>query len=535
MTERHVLAIDLGTSGPKAAIVSESGRIVGSAQARVAIRSTPDGGVEQDPEEIWRASVASAIGALRAAQVPPGDVVAVIASSQYSSIVPVDDQGQALADMVLWMDQRGAPKRLARLPGYPQRRDSSLAKLRWLRVHGLAPVDGGISLTHMRWLRYARPDVYARTAAFLEPMDYLTLRFCGRATANQCSAFMMLLTDNRRLGTVDWDPGLVAASLIDADKLPELVPVGAEVGTLLPAVAAELGLLPSTVVLSGCNDTQSGAIAAGAFQGTHAGLSVGTTGVIVTHVAKKKTNPRTLIFTVPSPLGDRYLLTAENGVAGVGVDHFLDQVVYPDDAFATADRGDDAYAAFTAAASSSPPGAGGVVYLPWLRGSLAPTADSRVRGGFLNVDLDTTRADLARAILEGVALNFRRLQAPVQSFAQREVSHFAFYGGGARSDLWTQIMADVLGVPVHQLDQPSQANSLGAGLFALERLDIIGIDEVASIPAVRAVFEPDPGHAGLYEDRAGHLSEAFAKNRALFRSLNQRPRAAGRDRPTGGG
>lgn len=521
MTPRHVLTIDLGTSGPKAAVVSMDGRILGSGQARVPTVLTPDGGAEQDPRAIWQATVDSATGALVAARVDPGQVAAVVASSQYSSIVPVDAAGEPVANMVLWMDGRGSPRRLARLPAYPGK-DSPLALVHWLRVHGLAPVDGGLSLAHMRWFRYARPEVYERTAAFLEPMDYLTLRMTGRATANPCSAYMLLLTDNRTLDVKDWDPALLARSHIDRDRLPELVPVGSRVGPLLPEVAAQLGLAGGTAVLSGINDTQAGAVAAGAFTGDHAGLAVGTTGVIVTHVAKKKTNPRAMLFTVPSPLGGRYLVTAENGVAGVGVDHFLDQVVHPQDAFGTDVRPADPYRAFNDVAATSAPGAGGVLYLPWLRGSLAPTTDGKVRGGFLNVGLGTTRADLARAVLEGVALNFRRLRGPVETFAGRTLSHFAFYGGGARSDLWSQTMADVLGVPIHQLVEPGHANSLGTGLFALERMGIIGAEEVATIPRVRRVYAPDATLRGFYDDRAGHFVEAFRRTRPLFHHLNRR-------------
>ena len=117
--------------------------------------------------------------------------------------------------------------------------------------------------------------MYARTAWLLEPMDYVTMRLTGRATANQASAFMYLMTDNRRLDITDYDPHLVAASLIDREKLPELVPMDAIVGTLLPDVAEELGLSPSTRVVTGLNDTQAGGIGAGAFAGTHAAVSSG--------------------------------------------------------------------------------------------------------------------------------------------------------------------------------------------------------------------------------------------------------------------
>jgi len=527
MTAPYLLTIDLGTGGPKAAVVGSDGRIVGSGQAKVTTVFPETAAAEQDPADVWAATLDSCRVALAesrsTAHVEPHEVIAVIASSQYSSIVPVDREGKHLSNMVLWMDQRGAPKRLKRLPGFPKRADSPLDLLRWLRIHGVPPIDGGIALTHMRWIRYARPDVYDRTAAFLEPMDFLALRFSGRATANQCTAFMSLTVDNRTIGSTEYHPRLVEQSLIARDKLPELVPVGATLGPILPEVAADLGLRDSTVVLSGCNDTQSGAIAAGAFQGSHAGVALGTTGVIVTHAAKRKTDPFTSIFTVPSPLGGCHLVTAENGVAGVGVDHFLRTIVYGDDPFRTNESTVDAYEAFNLAVATSDPGAGGVMYLPWLRGSIAPKADARMRGGFVNVGLDTDRNDLARAVFEGIALNFRRLRRPVEKFVKRRFSHVVFYGGGAKSALWSQIMADVLAVPVHQLDEPRHANTLGTGLFGLERLGVIGTEDVLRIPGVRAVFEPDAAQIGRYDELSARFDDVFKRTRPLFHKLN-RPR-----------
>ena len=511
----HVLTIDLGTSGPKAAVVSHSGVVVGAARASVRTAFSDDGGAEQDPEAVWAATLDAASRALADAGVAPDSFVAVVASAQYSSVVPVGADGTPTGNMLVWMDQRGAPKRLKRLPGHPRFGDSPVALLRWLRVHGIPPIEAGMSLTHMRWVRFARPDVYDRTRSFVEPVDYLTARFTGRVTANQCSAFMMLLTDNRTVGTTAWEPRLVKQSRIDADKLPELVPVGSVVGPLLPEVAETLGLPPSTPVLSGINDTQAGAVAAGAFSGSHAGLALGTTSVIITHVDRKKTDPFNSLFTLPSPIGDTHLVSAENGVAGVAVDHFLDELVYADDAFHTARSVDDRYQAFNEAAAAAGPGAGGVLFLPWLRGSIAPSAEARMRGGFINVGLDTTRADLARAVFEGVALNLRWLQGPVEKFIKRKISHFVFYGGGAQSDTWSQIMADVLRTPIHQLAEPGFANSLGTAMFAFERLGMLDRDELASTVPVGTVYEPDDAAAARYDDVAGVFVDAFRADQAV--------------------
>jgi xylulokinase len=373
----------------------------------------------------------------------------------------------------------------------------------------------------MRWFRFAHPDLYEQTASFLEPVDYVTARLTGRLTANQCSSFMQMLGDNRRVPSTGWHPDLVKASRIDADKLPEPVPVGSVVGTVVPDVTEALGLPPATPVLSGINDTQAGAVAAGTFSGSHAGLALGTTAVIVTHLQKKKVNPLRSLYTMPSPMGSGHMLSAENGVAGVAVDYFLDRAVYADDSFVTPETVGDRYRAFNEAAAAAKPGAGGVLFLPWLRGSLAPQGDGRMRGGFLNVGLDTTRTDLTRAVLEGVALNLRWLQGPVEKFINRQISHYVFYGGGARSDLWSSVMADVLGKPVHQLADAGFANSFGTAVFGFDRLGIVAASDLTDRVRINRVYEPDPAKRTLYDNLAGIFADTFKRTRPLSHRLGK--------------
>lgn len=528
MTGRHLLTIDLGTSGPKVAVVASDGRLVGAARGAVRTDRHADGAVEQDGEAVWATTLDTAAEALRRSAVAPGSIAAVVASAQYSSIVPVAADGTPVGPMITWMDHRGSPKRLRRLPGFPRSADRPPALLRSVRIHGLAPVEAGMSLNHMRWIRYGQPDTYERAASLVEPVDYLTARLTGRCTANRCSSLMQLLSDNRQAtdATADqrWHPDLVAASLIDPAKLPEPVPVGSVVGTLLPDVAAALGLSATTPVLSGINDTQAGAIAAGAWRDDHAGLAIGTTSVIATHVGKKKLNPFRMLFTMPSPLGETYLVAAENGLAGAAVDHHLDRYVYADDAFGPPATAGRRYEAFDAAVGRSSPGAGGVLFLPWLAGSMAPKSDGRMRGGFVGMGLDTTRHDLVRAVAEGVALNLRRLQGPVETFVDREITSYRFYGGGSGSAAWAQVLADVLGRPVHRLADGGYANSIGTAMFGFDKLGIVSAEDLADRLPVADVSEPAAAHQSRYDDLYGVFDDAFARTRPLMHRL----RAIGR-------
>ncbi|MEO6627927.1 MAG: FGGY-family carbohydrate kinase [Aquihabitans sp.] len=523
MPTLHLLTIDLGTSGPKVAVVADDGRLVGAARGVVRTSREPDGAVEQDAEAVWRATLDTAAAALRQAGVARDSIVAVVASAQYSSIVPVAADGTPVGPMITWMDHRGSPKRLRRLEGFPRSADRPPALLRSVRIHGLAPVEAGMSLNHMRWIRYGQPEIYERTASLLEPVDYLTARLTGRCTANRCSSLMQILSDNRSASDPaadhQWHPDLVAASLIDPAKLPEAVPVGSIVGTLLPDIAEALGLLATTPVLSGINDTQAGAIAAGAWRGDHAGLAIGTTSVIATHVRKKKLNPLRMLFTMPSPLGETYLVAAENGVAGAAVDHYLDRFVYADDAFGAPATADERYQIFDQAIDQSAPGAGGVLFLPWLAGSLAPKADGRMRGGFVGMGLDTTRHDLVRAVAEGVALNLRRLQGPVETFVDRQITSYKFYGGGSGSPAWAQVLANVLRRPVHRVADGGYANSIGAAMFGFDRLGIASATDLADRLPIADTSEPETAHCARYDDRYGAFEDAFRRTRPLMHRL----------------
>lgn len=520
MADVFALAIDLGTSGPKAAVVSARGEIRSTGHAHVETLFLPGAGAEQDPEAVWNAVKVASAQAVSASGVSPADIRAVICTSQYSSIVPVGADGRPTMNMITWHDQRGAAGRLRKLDSCTGPLDRPHQLLVWLRKHGLPPIGtGNDSLSHMRWIKFARPEVYDRTETFLEPMDYVALRFTGRRAANQCTAFMLLMTSNRSLNVTRYDPQLVRYSGIDEAKLPELLPLDAIVGTVLPDVAAELGLSPQTKMVTGLNDTQAGGLATGAFQGNHAGISVGSTSVMITHVPFKRTDVLHAILSMPSPVPDTYFVMAENGTSGAALSHFLNEFIFADDAFGHL-ANTNGFSSLATAVGRVPPGSDGVLFLPWMSGSIAPAADAHVRGGFLNLGLETTRPHMARAVLEGVAMNLRWLRKPVERFAKREFTHTVFYGGGAESDQWAQIMADVLRLPVHQMEQPRYATCVGAALLAFERLGVLAFSDFQPLVRIRRVYEPRAEYRAMYDSLFEQFVSAFKRNRGVFRGLN---------------
>ncbi len=512
---RHVLAIDLGTSGPKVALVSEHGELTAAAARQVVTRFIPPDGAEQDPAEIWQAIRGAVHEVMYKAQLPRTAIAAVACTSQYFSVVPAGADGQAVGPLIVWMDTRGGRHSMALHASKPG------AFERWIELHGIPPLpSGGDSLSKVLWIREERPEIWERARYFLEPVDWILMRLSGRATSNVCTAFPFLLTDNRRLDALEWSPELVETAGIDAGKLPELVPPNTIIGRIRRDVAEDLGLPPEAKIVSGVNDTQAAAIATATFRPQAAAINVGTTGQAIVHLDGMKSEITKALVSMPSPVAGRYMLMAENGIAAKALDHFLGKVIFFSDALA--DHSNDApFAGVEAAVGAAPPGAGGVLFLPWLTGTVAPDANSSARGAFVNLSLESDRPRLVRAVLEGVAYSMRGLLPEVEQISGVRVGELRFSGGGARSDAWAQILADVLNRPILPLADPVHSNNRASALLAFEALGIAGFDEVDRFCPQRRRFEPRNENRAVYDHLFAQFEAAYDGLRPVFDALNR--------------
>ena len=511
---RLILSIDLGTSGLKAALVGEDGEIVASTYRPVETVLVPPDGAEQDAEAIWNGTKSAMKQVIQEAGRPAQEIIGVGVASQFSSVVPVAGSGKPVMNLILWMDRRGAPCSREIYGRHPQ------AIATWIDIHGAMPLpSGNDSLSHMLWVKEARPGVYERTAKFLEPMDYLTARLSGELTANACTAFMMVLTDNRQLSAVQYDETLIEMSGIDREKLPDLVPVLSSVGTVRPEVAAEVGLSPATKVLSGLNDTQAVAVGTGTFQKGHGGVNIGTTSQVLAHLANKASDLKHAIVSSPSPIEGSYVAIAENGIGAKALDHFLTNLTFASDALADHTT-EDMFGRVDDLVREVPAGSGSVLFLPWLTGSHAPSSNENARGGFLNLSLSTTRAHMVRSILEGVAYNLRWLLPYVEQFSGKEFEQIYLAGGGALSDEWSQILADVMGRPLLQLEEPRHCITRTTAFLGFERLGLLEMADFPRFNRVRRPYEPRPERSSVYDFLFEQFLAAFDRNRPIFDSLN---------------
>jgi xylulokinase len=527
----HVLAVDLGTGGPKVAVLASTGRVVAHAFQAVGIDLTDDGGAEQSPLAWWDAIVISARRALADAGVAPQDIVGIGCTAQWSGTVPVDDGGSAIGPAISWMDSRGARAVSETVRGALNVQGYSASKLaRWVRrTGGIPSLSGKDPVGHIHFLRQQRPAVYADAAVFLEPVDYLNLRLTGLARASHDSITLHWVTDNRDINAIAYDDSLMGLAGLERAKLPDLVPTGSVLGGLAPEAAAELGLLPGTPVVAGTGDLHSAAVGSGAVSDFDGHLYIGTSSWVSCHVPFKKTDALTNIASIPSGIPGRYLVADEHETGGACLTWLRDNVLFPDDALSVS-AGDDAAAhppagffdSLNAVASSVPAGARGVLFTPWLNGERTPVDDHTIRGGFHNLSLSSDRADMVRAVFEGVALNSAWLLGAVEKYCKRPFPSLAFVGGGANSDLWAQIHADAMGRTIRQIDDPVLANVRGAGLLTLVALGHLTIADIPGTVTVKATYEPDPTAGEVYAALLKEFVNLYEKTKAIHKRLNGR-------------
>ena len=551
-----MLAVDLGTGGPKVALLSLSGRVVSHAFEPVATELTDDGGAEQSPGDWWNAVVAASRRALLQSGASPVAVVGVGCTSQWSGTVAVDAGGAPIGNAIIWMDSRGARAVRETVRGALNVQGYSASKLaRWVRrTGGIPSLSGKDPVGHIHFLRAERPDVYRAAEVFLEPVDYLDFRLTGLARASHDSITMHWVTDNRDIRAVAYDDGLIELAGLERTKLPDLVPTGSVLGGLTQAAAGELGLLEGTPVVAGTGDLHSAAVGSGAVGDFAGHLYIGTSSWVSCHVPFKKTDALTNIASIPSGLPGRYLVADEHETGGACLTWLRDNLLFPNDLLSpTSDDSfdggtgtgggsgsgttgtpsavedvrhpsapEDFFATLNTVAASVPVGSHGVLFTPWLNGERSPVDDHTIRGGFHNLSLSSTRADMIRAVLEGVALNSAWLNNAVEKFCKKKFESLAFVGGGANSDLWSQMHADAMGRTIRQVADPVLANVRGAGLLTLLALGYLEVPAIPATVEVKAIYTPDPASTEVYAGLLKEFVNLYEKTKGIHKRLNGR-------------
>jgi len=521
--EKFILAIDLGTSGPKTALVTTGGEVVDFEFKENEVILLPDGGAEQRPADWWDAIRHTAGKVLAKQLVPVEDIEAVCCSTQWSGTVAVDRGGNPLMNAIIWLDSRGS-RQVKRITGGMVKLEGyGILKLqRWLRLTGGIPSHTGKDpIAHILFIKEQYPDIYRQTYKFLEPKDYINLKLTGKLAASPDSIALHWLTDNRDLDRVDYDARLLRMSTVQRDKFPDLKRAVDILGPIKPEVAAELGLSEKVQVVMGTPDIPCAAIGSGAVKDFEGHLYIGTSSWLTCHVPFKKTDIFHSMASLPSAIPGKYFIANEQETAGACLNYLKNNIFYHKDQLLAEEQVPNVYKIFDQIAAEVPAGSDKVIFTPWLYGERTPVEDHTVRAAIFNQSLKTTRAHIIRAVFEGVAYNSKWLLGYVEKFIKRRMDSIHMIGGGANSDVWCQIHADVLNRTIKQVKDPIQANLRGAAFLAAVSLGHLSFDDISDRIQIAHTYVPNPANRSIYAELFKEFLNIYKCNKRIYARLNK--------------
>jgi gluconokinase len=491
MVDEVVIGVDAGTTATKAVAYGSGGDAVAAASRGYALRSPHPGWAEEDPDEIV-AAVCDAVAEVAAAV--PGRVAAIGLSSAMHSLIGIDAAGQPLTPCLTFADSRAWPQamRLRRDLGH------SLYRATGTPIHPMAP------LAKLVWFGEQRPDLARRVRWWVSIKEYLLRRLCNSEVVDHAVASATGLFD---LGAGDWHSGALEAAGVDRDQLSRPVPTTTVADRLRPGIADRLGVSPDTQVVVGGSDGVLANLGVGAIRPGVAALSIGTSGAIRVTDRQPRTDERMRLFC--------YALTERHWVLGGAISNGGLVLRWLGDALlGTAD-----YGRLTAEAATVPAGSDGVLMLPYLTAERAPRW-SPLRGGVLfGLRLEHHRGHAIRASLEGVALQLR-LVADALRDAGAGAERVRVTGGFVDSDVWVQIVADVLGSDL-EIPRVDEAVAYGAALLALRALGRIDdLDAAADRIEIARTVTPDPHAMARYDEVAATYDELIERLEPMLRQTD---------------
>lgn len=477
MSHRLFLGTDVSTTGAKALLIDETGGVVSSATSPLPLSTPKPLWSEQDPHDWWEGIVASIRQALADAGASGNDVAAVGMTGQMHGLTLLDSRGEVLRPAILWNDQRTGAQC-----------DEIHARVgleRFIQITGNKALTG-FTAPKILWVRENEPEIYARAAQILLPKDYIRYRLTGEYGTDKAGASGTVLFD---LKARDWSPEVLEALEIPASWLPPTFEGPAVTSMISKAAAEATGLRTGTPVVGGGGDQAAGAVGVGAVEPGIVSLVLGTSGVVFASTGGPFIEPegRLHAFCHSVP-GTWHLMGVMLSAAG-SLQWFRDTLA-PDLSFD----------ALTADAAAVPAGAEGLLFLPYLTGERTPYPDPLARAGFVGLTLRHARPHMTRAVLEGVAFGLRDNMELMKQSGLGQITQVRVSGGGAKSALWRQILADVMDSELVTVNTTEGA-AYGAAVLAG-----VGAGTWASVPeacaaAVKVVdrVTPQSRQVAVYE------------------------------------
>ena len=496
----HILALDLGTTAIKAAIVSESGDVVGKSVKEYTLLTPSPLEVELPVDMYWESFKKSVQELLQCTGVPPADIGALGMSVQGETLVLVDGNGEPLSNAIVWMDNRAQEE--------AEILDEEFAHELTYEITGQVSIVPTWPAAKILWIKKHRPDLFEKAHKFLLLEDYFIYKLTGRYVAESS---LLSSTVYWNIRTKQWWPEMLDRLGLEESRLPEIKESGEVVGTISPEVAKELGLNPDMIITTGALDQAAGAIGVGNVTPGLFSENTGAALAICATVNKPFIDPQMTMPCHYHGIPDLYMahtFTSGGMVLKWFRDRFCQQEIEVSGLLGT-----DSYSLLVDEAENVPPGCGGLVMLPHLEGAMAPEDNPKARGVFFGFTLHHERPHFVRAVMEAIAFMVRR-NVDVLTELKIPVNEVICLGGGAKSPLWNQIKADVLNKKVVTTANDQDAACLGAAFIAGKAVGLYKDleDAISRTVKVTKEYHPDDNNRKAYD-------EAYERYVQLYENL----------------
>jgi D-xylulose kinase len=443
-----IASLDLGTTGVRTFIFDIAGTILASDYQEWESYYPIPSHVEQDANSWWDSLKKTIEAAIKKSGIDKSQIVSLSVTNQRETIVPVDKEGNALHNALVWQDRRTTDQ--------VEFIKKKIGADKIYKTTGLT-IDPYFSATKILWFKDNKPEIYRNTYKFLLVSDYILFKLTGQFYTDQSNASRTMLFDINKLKYSDD----IASDLeIDLDKMPEVLESGTDIGEI---TSDETLFEKKTLVITGAGDQQSAALGVGVTSPGTIKLTTGTGSFMLAYLEKANLDPKRRVLCSCHAIPGSWVQEASIFTTGAYLRWFRDEIAYKECVEAE-EQNQDAYDIITREASNSKLGANGLITIPHLVGAGAPHWNPFARGIIFGLALGQKKNDLARAILEGVAYEVKK---NIEVFQELNINpiELRLTGGGSRSDLWNQIISDVLGVTcVRNIIE--EATSLGAAILA---------------------------------------------------------------------
>ena len=498
----YLLTHDVSSTGCKAAIVTIDGHLVEAAHETYPTYYPKPRWAEQNPEDWWGAIVRSTERVMKASGVDPNQINGMAFSTMMTNIVVLDAQKKLLRPCIFWLDGRAGEE--AR---YVMRR---LGGERIFTQLIGATASGKDVIPKFLWLKRHEPEIYEKGAYFLDVSGYLLYRTTGEMAYEWSIASGLGLFNFK---TKKIDTMLMRFFGLDANKIPQLVRSIDRVGGLSKSAASDLGLVPGIPVFGGAGDPMIAAVGSGTVSEGDAYLNLGTSAFIGLLTRKPLKGKRGLA-TIQTADPDMLMLFGETSTAGASLEWAARELY-------RANPDSETLAMMDRDVEETEPGAGGLIFTPWMYGERCPIPDESLRGAFINLSINRTHHHMVRAIYEGIAFNLRWILDSIDELYGIRIRTLRVLGGGAQGLPWLRIIADITGCKLEVLPNPRERLAVGAALVAAIGLEIYpDFESIKPLVPIERVIEPDNSHSQAYDELYHAYRKVYPALRGIYHDLN---------------